>query len=126
VADGLGGVPGAIEVAVFEREVGGDEEVVVGRGFEDGAVVTDAEAEGAREGGGGAAADAVDEIKFAGDFVAAGMFFVRHRFQSKWGAESLAGEGSRVATGGPSPLRWLRRSLAGVSGIQTGVHWPAV
>ncbi len=42
VADGLGGVPVAAEVAAFEGEVGGDEEVVVrGRG-KDGAVVADA------------------------------------------------------------------------------------
>jgi hypothetical protein len=39
-------VPVAAKVAAFEREVGGDEELVAGRGFEDGAVVADAEAKG--------------------------------------------------------------------------------
>jgi len=65
MADGGGRVRGAVEVAAFEGEVGGDEEVVVGRGFEDGAVVADAEAEGARESGGSAGADAVDEVELA-------------------------------------------------------------
>ncbi len=42
VADGLGGVPVSAEVAAFEGEVGGDEQVVVGGWGENGAVVADA------------------------------------------------------------------------------------
>jgi len=48
VSDGGGGVRGTAKVAAFEGEVGGDEEFVVGGRFEDGAVVADAEADGAR------------------------------------------------------------------------------
>jgi hypothetical protein len=42
-------MPVAAEVAAFEGEVGGDEEVVVRWGFEDGAIVADTEAKGAGE-----------------------------------------------------------------------------
>ncbi len=44
MADGGGAMPVAAKVAIFEREVGGDEEFVAGGWFEDGAVVADAEA----------------------------------------------------------------------------------
>ena len=47
-------MPGAAKVAAFEGEVGGDEELVVGRWFEDGAVVADAEADAVRRRGAGA------------------------------------------------------------------------
>ena len=65
VADGGGGVPVAAEVAAFEREVGGNEEfVTAGRG-KDGAVVADAEAEGAGAAAsdGGSLANALDPGK---------------------------------------------------------------
>jgi len=45
MADGSWSVPLAAEVAVFEREVGCDEEVVVGGWFEDGTVVANAESD---------------------------------------------------------------------------------
>ena len=81
VADGGRGVPGAAKVAAFEAEVGGDEEFVAGRRGEDGAVVADAEADGA--GGCGAGTDALDEEEFTGGlFRGAGFWRVRHRFQS--------------------------------------------
>ena len=44
MADGGGAMPLAAKVAIFEGEVGGDEEFVAGGWFEDGAVVADAEA----------------------------------------------------------------------------------
>ena len=81
VADGGWRVPGAAKVAAFEGEVGGDEEFVTGRRGENGAVVADAEADGA--GGRGAGTDALDEEKLAGGFWGrAGFRGVRHRFQS--------------------------------------------
>jgi hypothetical protein len=75
-------MPVAAEVAAFEREVGGDEEFVVGWGLQDGAVVADAQADG--WGGRGAGADALDEEKLAEGFSRyARVGGVRHRFQSK-------------------------------------------
>jgi hypothetical protein len=53
--------PVAAEVAGFEGEVGGDEDFVAGGWGEDGAVVADAEAEGARGARGGGLADTGDE-----------------------------------------------------------------
>ena len=82
MADGSGVVPGAAEVAVFEGEVGGDEELVMGGWFEDGAVVADAEADAV--GGLGAGADAVDDAQLAPGFLhRAAVRGIRHRFQSK-------------------------------------------
>jgi hypothetical protein len=60
VADGLGDVPVATKVSAFEREVSGDEEVVIGGWGKYGAVIADAQLEGFGFEGGGAGADAVD------------------------------------------------------------------
>lgn len=46
MADGGWAMPVAAKVAIFEGEVGGDEELVVGGRLEDRAVVADAEADG--------------------------------------------------------------------------------
>ena len=91
MADGGGRVPVAAEMAVFEREVGGDEEFVAGGWFEDGAVVADAEADGV--GRGGAGANAVDDAQFAeGILHRAAVGGIRHRFQSKSTRRSASGE----------------------------------
>jgi len=75
-------VPMAAKVAVFKGEVGGNEELVVGRWFEDGTVVADAEAD--RAGQRGAGADAVDDRQFAEGICRwGGVGGIRHRFQSK-------------------------------------------
>jgi hypothetical protein len=75
-------VPVTTKVAAFEREIGGDEKLVVGWGLQDGAVVADAQADG--WGGRGAGADAFDEEKLADGFSRyARVRGVRHRFQSK-------------------------------------------
>ncbi len=79
MADGGWGVPGAPKVAVFEGEVGGDEELVARGWSEDGAVVADAEAN--RAGWAGAGADAVDDAPFAeGILHRARVGSIRHRF----------------------------------------------
>ena len=52
MADGGGRVPVAAEVPAFERHVGGDDDLVAAGRGEDGAVVADAEAEGAGAAGG--------------------------------------------------------------------------
>jgi hypothetical protein len=54
-------VPVAAEVAEFEREVGGDKDFVAGGRGEDGAVVADAEADGAIAGGRTEALDGADD-----------------------------------------------------------------
>jgi len=82
MADGGWGVPLAPKVSAFEGEVSGDEELVAGGWFEDGAVVADAEWNGV--GGGGAGPDAVDHAQFAGGICCrAAVGGIRHRFQSK-------------------------------------------
>ena len=66
MADGLGRMPVAAEVDVFEGKVGGDADFVAGSGAKNGAVVADAEAHSAWDGNGrGLAADGVNEGEFA-------------------------------------------------------------
>jgi hypothetical protein len=62
VADGGGRVPVAAEVTALERHIGRDHDLVAARRSEDGAVVADAEAEGAGAAGGDGSAltDALD------------------------------------------------------------------
>ena len=62
VADGGGRVPVAAEVTAFERQIGGDDDLVAAGRGKDGAVVADAEAEGAGAAGGngGALANALN------------------------------------------------------------------
>ena len=85
-------MPSAAKMAVLEGEVGGDEEFVAGRWYEDGAVVADGEADGV--GGAGAGADAVDDAQLADEILhRAAVGGIRHRFQSKSRGERAVGEG---------------------------------
>ena len=78
VSGGLGRVPAAAEVDVFERKVGGDADFVVGPGAEESAVVADAEFDGAGAGSlaAGLFPDGLDEREFAGE--SAGFGCGRH------------------------------------------------
>src|SRR6185312_1973337 len=85
VADGLGRMEVAAEVADFEAEVGGDEDFCVGRRAEDGAVVADAEGDCAATGRcGEGAANLLDQSEFS------------HRLLSR----VFARAGGRLHTGG--------------------------
>ena len=65
VADGGGRVPVAAEVTAFERHIGGDDDLVTAGRGKDGAVVADAQAEGAGAAAsdGGSLANALDPGK---------------------------------------------------------------
>jgi hypothetical protein len=63
MADGGGWVEVAAKVAVFEGEVGGDEDLVTSRGTKDGTIVADAEGEGLAAAGEGAVY-LLDELEF--------------------------------------------------------------
>jgi len=67
MSNGLRRVEMTAEMAVFEREVGGDADFIAGTGAKDSAVVADAGDQRGGARGRGAAADGFDEGEFAGD-----------------------------------------------------------
>lgn len=69
MSDGLGGMAVEQEMATGDRHIGSDGQLFAGTRAEQGAVVADAESEFASAGGRGAAANAVNQVEFAGQFV---------------------------------------------------------